>query len=320
MKSKRYRILLFGWTGQVGSELLSSLSKEGDLFITSSTATSIPSFLGTAAESCVLDLTSTEKIAPLIRDIKPSIIINAAAYTAVDKAESEREIALSINGVAPGIMAAEAKALGAPLIHYSTDYVFDGRSSTPYKENDAKNPLNYYGQSKLFGENAITEASCDHIIFRTSWVVCKHGNNFLKSMLKLGSDRTEMKVVADQIGSPTSARFLAKSTQHMVALHKQNPSNFFEDFSGIYNLACTGETTWHHFAETIFAKARTIGFPISVESVKPITTKEWPTAAQRPLNSRLNTAKFTNTFGITPPSWESEISLILSELYTSKSG
>ncbi|TAE56876.1 MAG: dTDP-4-dehydrorhamnose reductase, partial [Nostocales cyanobacterium] len=231
------KILLTGVSGQVGWELQRTLMTVGDII---------------AVDRHQLDLAKPDSIRGTIRDIKPDLIVNPAAYTAVDKAESEIDLAMAINGVAPGIMAEEAKKLNASIIHYSTDYVFDGNKNNPYQENDVTNPQNIYGKTKLAGEEAISSIGVNHIIFRTSWVYGLRGKNFLLTMEKLAKEREEIKVVDDQIGSPTWSRMIAEITAQIITQGQNNLTDFFANNGGIYNLSPGGKTSWYGFAKAIF--------------------------------------------------------------------
>jgi dTDP-4-dehydrorhamnose reductase len=233
--------------------------------------------------------------------------VNAAAYTAVDKAETEHDLAFLINAQAVEVLAQEAKKLNALLIHYSTDYVFDGTKATPYLEKDVINPLNVYGQSKLIGELEIQASGADYLICRTTWVFAARGNNFVKSILRLAAERDELNIVADQIGAPTWARLIAESTAHIVRQAQlERCANTFE--SGIFNLTSAGETSWHGFAEKIVELTQLHCV------VKPIPTSDYPTPAKRPANSRLSTDRLTQRFGLTMPTWETTLKLCLEEL------
>jgi dTDP-4-dehydrorhamnose reductase len=252
-----------------------------------------------ACDRSQLDLARVDSLRAAVREIAPTVIVNAAAYTAVDKAESEPAVADAINGVAPGILAEEAKRLGARLIHYSTDYVFDGSKATPYTEEDSPAPLSAYGRSKLAGEQAIAAAGVRHLIFRTSWVFGLHGANFVKTMLRLGrrscETGDELRVVGDQIGAPTWTRHLADITALILA-RKEHPD-------GLYHLAAAGDTSWHGYAEAIFAEAQRSGLMEKSPAVRRITSADYPLPAQRPANSRLDCAKFRGDFKLALPDW-----------------
>ena len=257
------------------------------------------------------DLGNLSGIAATIRAIRPDILVNAAAFTGVDKAESEPELARRINAEAPAVMAAESARIGAILVHYSTDYVFDGSGSRPWREDDAPAPLNTYGRTKWAGEKAILESGCRHIILRTSWVFSKQGTNFLTTMLRIGAERESLSVVDDQIGAPTSAAMIARMTADILPVVAHDPSK-----DGLYHLTSTGAISWHGFAAALFAKARSLGLPLKITdaAVQPIASKDYKTAAQRPLNSRLDIKKFQNAFGLVLPDWQTEMEKVLREI------
>jgi dTDP-4-dehydrorhamnose reductase len=236
--------------------------------------------------------------------------VNAAAYTAVDKAESEPALAHAINALAPGMLAQEAKRCGAWLVHYSTDYVFDGGGKQAWLEADATAPLSVYGASKLAGEQAIMAAACQHLIFRTSWVYGARGNNFVKTMLKLAQERDSLKVVNDQIGAPTGADLLADVTAHAISTALQQPN-----VSGLYHLVASGETSWHEYATLVIEYARQAGLPIKVAqtAIHAVPSSEFATVAKRPLNSRLNTSKLQQTFNLHLPDWQTGVTRMLDE-------
>ena len=286
------KILLIGSNGQVGWELARTLLPLGEVV---------------ALNRDQADLTDLEKLRQIVQTIRPDAIVNAAAYTAVDKAETERDLAFLINAQAVEVLAQEAKKLNALLIHYSTDYVFDGTKDTPYVENDATNPLNVYGESKLAGELAIQASGVDYLICRTTWVFAARGNNFVKSILRLAAERDKLNIVADQIGAPTWARLIAETTAHILRQAQlERGANTFE--SGIFNLTSAGETSWHGFAEKIVELAE-------INCVtNPIPTSDYPTPAKRPANSRLSTECLTQRFGLTMPTWETTLKLCLEEI------
>ena len=277
------RILLFGSSGQVGRELRRTLAPLGELLVPN-------------RES--VDLTRAEAMRTAIRQARPDIVVNAAAYTAVDQAETEQDLALMINGKAPGIMAEEAAKIDALLVHYSTDYVFDGSKDSPYDEDDAPNPLSVYGASKLAGELAIRGAGCRHLIFRTSWVYGLHGKNFLRTMQRLGQEREEVKVVDDQIGAPTWSRLIAEATA--LALRA-------EAADGIYHLSCAGSTSWHGFAAAILAAQGWHG------RLLPIPSRDYPLPARRPANSRLDNRKLQRLLHLALPDWQAALALCLAD-------
>ncbi len=282
------KILLIGKNGQVGWELQRALAKLGELH---------------ATDSSQLNLTDTQQLRATLRNIAPDIIVNAAAYTAVDQAEAEPELAMAINGIAPGVMAEEAKRLNALLIHYSTDYVFDGSKMGAYTEQDTPNPLSVYGKTKLHGEQAIQNSVCRHLIFRTSWVYGKRGKNFMLTLLRLAQQNTPLRIVNDQIGAPTPGIIIAKATARVL----QHPG--FEKMSGLYHLSAAGQTSWYGFARAIFARAVQAGELSSLPDIAAIAAAEYPTAAQRPANSVLSNEKFLQTFGFTLPDWETALAL-----------
>ena len=274
------KILLTGCAGQLGRELKRSLASLGELV---------------ACDRRQLDLAKPEGLRDAVRAIKPSVIVNAAAFTAVDKAEGTPEAADAINGVAPGVLAEEAKSLGALLIHYSTDYVFDGAKGSPYTEEDVPAPLAAYGRSKRAGELAIAASAARQLVFRTSWVYGLHGANFMKTMLRLGRERDELRVVGDQIGAPTWTRHLADVTA-MILARRDLPN-------GLYHLAAAGETSWHGYAEAIFAEALQAGLIEKSPAVQRITSADYPLPAPRPANSRLDCSSFRRDFGLALPDW-----------------
>lgn len=296
------KLLITGANGQVGWELARSLMPLGEVV---------------ALDRNRCDLSRPESLAALVAQYAPDIIVNAAAYTAVDKAESEEALATTINGVAPGELARAAKAAGALLIHYSTDYVFDGSKSGPYIEDDPVAPLNAYGRSKLAGEEAIGESGCDHLILRTTWVFAARGANFVRTMLRLGAEREQLRVVADQWGAPTWARNIADATAQIVARAQQERANG-GFVSGVFNLASRGETSWHGFAEAIFstARERLPELPLKVARVEPIPAADYPTPAARPANSRLSLDRVEARFGIAMPPWQDALARCLDELAT----
>ena len=288
-------IVLIGRNGQLGRELLYVLQSSG-----------IKNVISFDKET--FNLCKTSEIISLIQEIKPRVIINAAAYTAVDKAESEPELAHQINAIAPSIIAQETQKLGAFLIHYSTDYVFNGKQSFPYQETDLTNPLNVYGKSKLEGEIAIQRNCDNHLLIRTSWVYGNYGKgNFVKTMLRLGKEKKEIRVVVDQIGSPTWTNDLAKTTVQAIAKKEAIQS-------GIYHYTNSGVASWYDFAVAIFAEAKQLGFPMQLEKVIPITTSEYPTQAQRPNYSVLSSHKMAKFLGTHPPHWHQSLRDMLQNL------
>jgi dTDP-4-dehydrorhamnose reductase len=293
------KILLFGKNGQVGWELQRSLAPLGEIIALSS-----------GSQDHCGDLTKLSGLAETVRQVKPDIIVNAAAHTAVDKAESEAELAHIINADAPGVLAHEAKALDAWLIHYSTDYVFDGSGNTPWLEADVTAPLSVYGATKLAGEQAIQASNCKHLIFRTSWVYGVRGNNFAKTMLRLAQERDSLSVINDQIGAPTGADLLADVTAHAIRTAQAQP-----ELSDLYHLVASGETSWYGYASYVIDTAQKMGLQLKVnsESITPVPTSAFPTPAQRPKNSRLNTHKLQTSFNLTLPLWQAGVKRMLTE-------
>ena len=257
------------------------------------------------------DLANLAGISQTIRKCAPDVIVNAAAYTAVDKAESEPDQVRTINALAPGVLAQEAKHANAWLVHYSTDYVFDGSGDKPWLETDATAPLNVYGATKLESELAIRETGCKHLIFRTSWVYGTRGGNFAKTMLRLAQERDSLKVINDQIGAPTGAELLADVTAHAIRAARQQT-----DVSGIYHLVASGEISWHGYASFVLDFARQSGMQLKVapDAIQPVPTSAFPTPARRPHNSRMATAKLQQTFGLHLPHWQTGLARMLKEL------
>ena len=297
------KILLFGKGGQVGWELQRSLAPLGELVAVGFDSTEL---CGNFADP--------EGIARTVRSVAPDVIVNAAAHTAVDKAESEPEFARTLNATSPGVLADEAQKLGAWLVHYSTDYVFDGSGNTPRREDAPTGPLSVYGTTKLEGELAVARCA-RHLIFRTSWVFAARGANFAKTMLRLARERDSLAVIADQIGAPTGAELLADVTAHALRTVCQRPADFAQ-FAGVYHLVAGGETSWHGFACHVLERARAKGIALKVapQAVKAITTAEYPTPARRPLNSRLDTTRLRETFGLHLPDWRSAVDRMLDEI------
>jgi dTDP-4-dehydrorhamnose reductase len=285
------RILLTGINGQVGRELLRTLQPLGEI---------VPCDRGQ------LDLNVPDRIRAVVREVKPAVIVNPAAYTAVDQAESEADLALAINGTAPGILAEEAQRLDALLVHYSTDYVFDGAKGAPYAEDDATAPLGSYGRSKLAGEAAIRAVACRHLILRTCWVYGRHGRNFLRTMLRLAQERDELRVVDDQRGAPTWSRMIAEATALVLARHAGQ--------QGTYHLAAAGAATWHGFAAAIVAEASRRGLLDKTPPVHRIASADFPTPARRPANSRLDCSRLAEDFNLRLPAWEAQLQLCLDDV------
>ncbi len=295
MTTDRRGILIIGSSGQVGWELLRTLAPLGDV---------------QGVDYPEIDLSNPDSIRNRVRQTPPRVIVNAAAYTAVDKAESEPDLAMSINGTAPGVLGEEAKQLGALLVHYSTDYVFDGVKRSPYLETDPPNPLGIYGRSKLAGDQAVRQSGCNHMIFRLCWVYGARGRNFLVTMSKLAREREVLRVVNDQFGCPTWCRMIAEATAQTLAhrLRLKDPSSV----DGLYHLAASGQTSWHGFAEAIVAAV-----PPSdrqCRRVEGIPTRDYPLPATRPACSVLSCEKLTRTFGLRLPEWRTSLQHVLEEL------
>ncbi|UVK86913.1 dTDP-4-dehydrorhamnose reductase [Pseudomonas sp. B21-051] len=293
------KILLLGKNGQVGWELQRSLAPLGELIALD--RHSVDGLCG--------DLSDLEALRATIRQIKPDIIVNAAAYTAVDKAESDVELAYRVNGEASRLLGEEAALLGALLVHYSTDYVFSGEGRRPWQETDAAAPVNRYGASKLAGEQAIIVSGCKHLIFRTSWVYGARGNNFAKTMMRLAKDRETLSVIADQVGAPTGADLIADVTALTIRQVLQRPG-----LSGLYHLAAAGEVSWHGYASYVIDFAQANGEQLAVTTISAIDTNAYPTPARRPLNSRLNTQKLRDNFSLHLPDWQSGVTRMLREV------
>ena len=297
------KFLLFGKGGQVGWELQRSLAPLGELIA-----------LDVDSRQPCGDFTRLDDIAHTVRAIAPDVIVNAAAYTAVDKAESEPEQVRTINALAPGILARESRKLGSWLIHYSTDYVFDGSGSKPWVETDPTGPCSVYGSTKLEGEEAIRASGCHHLIFRTSWVYAARGGNFAKTMLRLAQECERLTVIDDQIGAPTGADLLADVTAHAIRTALQQP-----ELSGLYHLVAGGETSWHGYACFVLNLARQAGIELKVdaENVIPVPTSAFPLPARRPLNSRLDARNLQATFDVHLPLWQTGVARMLTEILVS---
>ena len=311
-ENSKPRILLTGKTGQVGRELARLLDRMGEL---------------TALDRQQLDLTKPDEIRQAVRGVRPDLVVNAAAYTAVDRAESEEAAAQAINAVAPGVLAEEAKRLGALLVHYSTDYVFDGTKRNPYEENDPTNPLSAYGRTKLEGERAIQQAGPAYLIFRTAWVYAREGRNFLLTVLRLATEKEELRIVRDQTGAPTSSQEIAAATVKVLEQIGTPASDGrkWPEMKGIYHMTGGGETNWYEFAKLIlelaagqsrpeawFASA-TRNRPLVARRVIPITTAEYPTPARRPSYSVLSNKRLNLEFGVKLPDWETQLRAVLSD-------
>lgn len=298
------RILLTGVTGQVGGELLPVLSALGEVV---------------AVGSRELDLSKPDLIRDLVREVAPRWIVNPAAYTAVDRAESEPELAELVNGVAPGVLGEEAARLGATVIHFSTDYVFPGHGNTPWRETDEPGPLGVYGATKLTGERALATSGAAHLIFRTSWVYGPTGKNFLGTILRAAGERPELRIVADQHGAPTWARNLAALTAHAIKVVEArseggNPAGGVRELGGVYHAADAGETTWFGFAEQFLAIARQREPQRAWATLTPIRTDEYPTPARRPLNSRMDCSRLQCDLGFTMPDWRESVERVMREV------
>jgi dTDP-4-dehydrorhamnose reductase len=301
------KILLTGKNGQVGRELISSLQPLGDVV---------------ALGHQELDLTKPEEIRQAIRGIRPHLIVNPAAYTAVDQAESEESIANAVNAEAPGLMAEEAKKIGAALVHYSTDYVFDGSKTSPYIENDPTNPINAYGRTKLAGEKSIRDSGASHLIFRTAWVYGREGKNFLRTILRLATQREELKIVRDQVGAPTSSQDIAMATAEILSqiYAPKSGARAISSVTGTYHMTAGGQTNWYEFAKAILEEASenapdawlataTNGQHVITRSVVPITAAEYPTPAKRPAYSVLSNDRLARTFEIQLQDWRAQLQL-----------
>ncbi len=297
------KILLLGKNGQVGWELQRALAPLGE----------VVALDRHSAGHLRADFAEPESLAAVVRAVAPNIIVNAVAHTAVDKAESEPALAQAVNATAPAVLAREAQVLGAWLLHYSTDYVFDGRGSTPWDEGSPTGPLSVYGRTKLEGENAIRASGCRHLLLRTSWVYATRGNNFAKTMLRLAKERERLTVIDDQTGAPTGADLLADVAAHMLRTAMQTAQ-----VQGTYHVAAEGETTWHGYARHVIEFARALGQPITVPAgaIEAVPTSAFPTPARRPGNSRMNTHKLRATFGLSLPPWQSGVERMLTEVLT----
>ncbi|CDS53574.1 dTDP-4-dehydrorhamnose reductase [Polaromonas sp. CG9_12] len=294
------KILLFGKNGQLGWELQRSLAPLGDLIA-----------LDRHSQDLCGDLGNLPGLADTVRALRPDVIVNAAAHTAVDKAESEPELARTINALAPGVLAQEANKLGAWLVHYSTDYVFDGSGSRPWVETDMPAPLGVYGRTKREGEQLIAERCQRHLIFRTSWVYAARGGNFAKTMLRLAQERERLTVIDDQFGAPTGAELIADVTAHAIRQVRHRPQD-----AGLYHLAAQGETTWNRYAKHVIAQAQRAhpAIKMIVGEVATVPTSAFPTPAQRPHNSRLDCTRLQSVFGLTLPAWQQGVDRMLAEI------
>jgi len=299
-------ILLTGKTGQLGSELNRLLPKLGEVI---------------APDRTELDLREPEQIRQIMRNANPQLIVNAAAYTAVDAAETDEANALAVNAEAPRLLALEARKAGAMLVHFSTDYVFDGSTKAPYEETDPTNPINVYGKTKLAGEQAVRSSGVPHLIFRTAWIYATRGRNFLLTILRLATEREELKIVRDQVGAPTCAADIAAATAEILTniYGRNDDASTFSEISGTYHITAAGETTWYHFAKAILDEAShasqdlswfaaaTQGHPLLARRIIPITTAEYGSRTPRPAYSVLSNSRLTQTFGITLPDWRTQL-------------
>jgi len=296
------RILVTGTNGQVGHDLVAALAGRGEVV---------------GVDRAAMDLASPDAIARVMREVRPAIVLNPAAYTAVDRAESEPELAAAVNAVAPGVLAREARALGAWLVHYSTDYVFDGEKAGPYVEGDPTAPLGVYGRTKLDGERAVAASGCRHLILRTSWVYGLRGRNFLATMFRLAGERDELRVVADQVGAPTTSRAIAQATAAVVAKLPAASDPALGPAGGVYHFTCAGSTSWCGFAQAIVDRlprvARALGAPAPARAprVTAIRTEDYPTPTRRPKNSVLDNARLARDFGVSLPAWDAAFEALL---------
>ncbi|ANG61786.1 dTDP-4-dehydrorhamnose reductase [Marinobacterium aestuarii] len=293
------RILLLGKNGQIGWELQRALAPLGELVALDRNGTN----------GLVGDLADFDGLRDSIRRVKPDVLVNAAAYTAVDRAETEQAQAMLINARAVQLMADEMRRTDSWLLHYSSDYVFDGSGKRPWLESDTAAPLNVYGHSKRAGEEAIAASGCRHLIFRTSWVYGLHGNNFIKTILRLAREREQLSLINDQIGAPTGADLLADVTAHALRSAQSNA-----DLGGLYHLAAGGETSWYDYGCYLVDQARSQGATLAVRAITPIASQDYPVAAQRPLNSRLDTHKLQERFGLCLPDWQNGVSRLLQQM------
>jgi dTDP-4-dehydrorhamnose reductase len=303
MPSRPLRILLIGSTGQVGWELERTLAPLGEVVAA-----------GRRDGAVVLDMVRPDTVRAAVHTAAPDLIVNAAAYTAVDQAEAESALARAVNAEGPALLAEEAKGCGAFLVHYSTDYVFDGGKGSPYTEDDAPNPRNVYGASKLEGERAVAASGAAHLILRTSWVYAARGRNFLRTIVRRGGEGAQLRVVDDQIGSPTWARLLAEATAQIIAAH---PLEGLREHSGLYHVSAGGAVSWHGFAEAILAQ---LGGPLAATTVQAIPSSAYPQAAERPRYSVLANDRFVATFGLRLPSWQAGLRLCLADGVQSSEG
>ena len=300
------KILLFGKNGQLGWELQRSLAPLGELVA-----------LGSHGESLPCDFNAPDRLADTVRQVRPDVIVNAAAYTAVDRAEADCETAHRVNALAPGVLAQAAQACGAWMVHFSTDYVFDGSGRTPWREGDPTGPLNVYGATKLEGEERVMQACARHLVLRTSWVYAARGGNFARTMLRLAQERERLSVVDDQFGAPTGAPLLADVTAHALLAARDHPTR-----AGVYHVAASGETTWHAYARHVLACAQAQGLALRVtpDRVDAVPTSAFPTPARRPANSRLDTRALTSAFGLVLPDWRMGVDRMLADILPGLAG
>jgi dTDP-4-dehydrorhamnose reductase len=304
------RILLLGKSGQLGWELQRSLAPLGEV-IALDRGGGKPPWREPSSSPLCGDLGRPEQLAATVLALRPQVIVNAAAYTAVDRAESESEVAYAVNALAPGTLAEASATLGACLIHYSTDYVFDGSGSRPWKEDDPTEPLGVYGRTKLEGEQRVRSSGCRHVILRTSWVYAARGTNFPKTMLRLASERAELSVIDDQIGAPTGADLIADATAHVLRTIEREGRH-----GGTYHVTASGEASWFEFAKFVIEGARSRGWPLTVPplAIRPVPTSAYPSVARRPLNSRLDCTRFEQDFDLRLPRWQDGVERLLDEL------
>lgn len=297
------KLLVTGRSGQVGFELRRSLAPLGEVI---------------ALDRAACDLTKPDTLRQLVRKYRPDVIVNSAAYTAVDKAESNADTAFAVNGTAVGVLAEEVRALGSLLVHYSTDYVFDGTKAAPYVETDAVNPQSVYGKSKLVGERAIAASGAAAVVLRTSWVAGLHGENFVRTILRLAREQDHLRVVADQVGTPTTADLVADVTAHIVRRWLLEGRDGHVD--GLYHLSAAGETTWHAYASEIVRYVAACGIPLrtTVAGIDQVTSDAYVSVARRPLNSRLDTRKLVSDFGLNLPDWKAGVQRLLDRLLFEK--
>jgi len=294
------KTLLFGKNGQVGWELQRALAPLGELIALDRSGSG----------PLHGDLSAPDALVDTVQRVQPDVIVNAAAYTMVDRAESEPELARLINAEAPAALAQAAASVGAWLVHYSTDYVFDGSGTQPRDESAHIGPLGVYGRTKLEGEQAIAASGARHLVFRTSWVYAARGGNFVRTMLRLAAERERLRVIDDQVGAPTGAELIADVTAHAIRQVMAHP-----ELAGLYHLSAAGETSWHRYARYVIDWARQRGHPVKVapDAIEPIATADYPAPAQRPLNSRLSTEKLRRAFGLQMPAWQQGVERMLSE-------